>query len=155
MRPTRRPQVLALPLCPVVEEYPSAALIALPYDNTGTPVMHGVGIAAIERGGNVIGDDRRIEIVPRAFPDAGVVCQRSHAMPIAGMVAANLTERIRSGGLLRFSSHSRCGHPFVGSAGAQERSGETMNPFPTRAVCQRRGSGLGRRRACTMLIASR
>src|SRR5215204_1994367 len=111
MRPTPRPQVLALPLCPVVEEYPSAALIAVPYDNTGTPIMHGVGIAAIERGGDVLGDDRRIEIVPRAFPDAGVVSHRSHAVPIARMVAANLAERIRSGGLLRFSSHSRCGHP--------------------------------------------
>src|SRR5215218_6938030 len=125
MRPTPRPQVLALPLCPVVEEYPSAALIAVPYDNTGTPIMHGVGVAAIERGGDVIGDDRRIEIVPRAFPDARVVCQRPHAMSIAGMVASDLAEWIRSGGLLRFRSHSRCGHPYVGSAGAQKRSGET------------------------------
>jgi hypothetical protein len=39
---------------------------------------------------------------------------------IAGMVAADLAEWIRSGGLLRFSSHSRCGHPHVGSADAQQ-----------------------------------
>jgi hypothetical protein len=65
-------------------------------------------------------------------------------VPIAGMVAADLTEWIRSGGLLRFCSHSRCGHPHVGSAGAQARSGETMNPFLTTAVCQRRGSRLRR-----------
>jgi hypothetical protein len=83
--------------------------------------------------------------VPWAFPDTGVVGQRSHAVPIAGMVAADLTEWIRSGGLLRFCSHCQCGHPHAGSAGAQESSGETMNSFLTTAVCQRHGSGLGRR----------
>src|SRR5215213_10741160 len=96
MRPTPRPQVLALPLYPVVEEYPSAALIAVPYDNTGTPIMHGVGIAAIERGGDVLGDDRRIEIVPRAFPDAGVVSHRSHAVPIARMRSEEHTSELQS-----------------------------------------------------------
>src|SRR5688572_17190976 len=145
MRSMPRPQVPALPLCPVVEDHPAAAFIAVPYDNAGTAIMHGVGITAIERGGNLLGDDRRIEIVPRAFPDAGVVSQRSHAVPIAGMVATDLAEWIRSGRLLCFRTHSRCGHPYVGSAGALRRSGETMNPFPTMAVCQRRGSRLGRR----------
>jgi hypothetical protein len=37
---------------------------------------------------------------------------------IAGVVAADFAEWIRSGRLLRFRSHSRCGHPYVGSAGA-------------------------------------
>jgi hypothetical protein len=89
--------------------------------------------------------------VPRAFPDAGVVGQRSHAVAIAGMIATDLAEWIWTGGLLRFRSHSRCGHPYVGSAGAQRSSGETMNPFPTTAVCQRHGSRLrrsGRRVPC-------
>jgi hypothetical protein len=83
--------------------------------------------------------------VPRAFPDAGMVCQRFHAVPIAGMVAADLTEWIRARGLLCFRSHSRCGHPYVGSAGAQRGSGETMNPFLITAVCQSRGPRLGHR----------
>jgi hypothetical protein len=113
------PQVPALPFCPIVEDYPTAALIAVSYDNTRTPIVHGIGVAAIQRGGHVVGDDRCIEIVPRAFPDAGMIRQRLHAVPIAGMVAADLAEWIRSGGLLRFRSHSRCGHPYVGSAGAQ------------------------------------
>jgi hypothetical protein len=119
MRSTLPPQVPALPFCPVVEDYPATALIAMPYDNTRTPIVHGIGVAAIQRGSDVVGDDRCIEIVPRAFPDAGVISQRFHAVPIAGMVAADLAEWIRSGGLLRFRSHSRCGHPYVGSAGAQ------------------------------------
>jgi len=135
-----------LPLRPVVEDHPAAPLIALAYDDTGTPIMHGVGVAAIQRGGDVLGDDRGKEIVPRAFPDAGVVSQRSHAVAIAGMIAADLAEWIRSRRLLRFRSHSRCGHPSVGSAGARRRSGETMNPFPTTAVCQSPGSRLGRRK---------
>src|SRR5215207_5651560 len=139
-----KPAPRAPPLCPVVEDHPAAPLIALAYDDTGTPIMHGVGVAAIQRAGDVLGDDRRIEIVPRAFPDSGVVSHRSHAMPVAGMVAADLAKWIRSGGLLRFSNHSRCGHPHVGSAGAEERSGETMSPFPTTAVCRRRESRLGR-----------
>ena len=101
-----RPQVLALPLCPVVQDYPAATLVSMPNDDTGTPVVHGIRVAAIERGGDVLGDDRRIEIVPRAFPDAGVVGQRSHAMPITGMVAPDFAEWIRSGRLLRFRSHS-------------------------------------------------
>ena len=42
------------------------------------------------------------------------------------MVAPDLAEWIRSGGLLRFRSHSRCGHPYVGSAGAQE---EAAKPY--------------------------
>src|SRR5215218_6344750 len=95
-----------LPLRPVVEDHPTAALITLAYDDTRAAVMHDIGVAAIQRGGDVLGDDRRVEIVPRAFPDAGMVSHRSHAVPIAGMVAANLAERIRSRGLLRFSSHS-------------------------------------------------
>ena len=138
-----RPEAPALPLRPVVEDHAAAALITLAYDDTRAAIMHDIGVAAIQRGGDVFGDDRRIEIVPRAFPDAGVVSHRSHAVPIAGMVAADLTERIRSGGLLCFCSHSRCGYPFVGFAGAQERSGETMNSLPTTAVCQRRDSRLG------------
>ena len=129
----------ALPLRPVVEKHPTAALVTVPDDDTGTPIMHDVGVATIERGGDVLRDDRRVEIVSGAFPDTGVVSQRFHSVPIAGMVAADLAEWIWSGGLLRVSSHSRCGHPYVCSAGAQERSGETMNPFPTMAVCQRRG----------------
>src|SRR3954447_12280541 len=103
-----RPEVPALPLCSVVEDHAAAALIALAYDDARAAVMHGVGIAAIQRGSDVLGDDRRIEIVPRAFPDARIVSHRSHTVPIAGMVAADLAERIWSGGLLRFSSHSRC-----------------------------------------------
>src|SRR5215217_6566046 len=119
MRSMPWPQVPALPFCPVVEDYPTAALIAVSYDNTRTPIVHGIGVAAIQGGGHVFGDDRCIEIVPRAFPDARMIRQRFHAVPIAGMVAADLAEWIRSGGLLRFRSHSRCGHPYVGSAGAQ------------------------------------
>src|SRR5215210_7407953 len=111
MRSMPRLQVPALPVRPVVDEHPTAALIAVPYDNTGTSIVHGVGVAAIQRGGNVVGDDRRVKIVPRAFPDTRVIGQRFHAMPIAGMVAADLTEWIRSRGLQRFSCHSRCGHP--------------------------------------------
>ena len=68
-----RLEVPALPLRPVVEEHSTAALIAVPYDNTGPPIMHDVGIATIERGRDVIGDDRRIEIVPRALPNTGVI----------------------------------------------------------------------------------
>src|SRR3712207_9541808 len=105
--------------------------------------MHDVCVAPVQGGGDVLWDDRRVKIVPRAFPDTGVIGQGFHAVPIAGMVAADLAEWIRSGGLLRVSSHSRCGHPYVGSAGAEGRSGETMNPFPTTAVCQRRGQRLG------------
>src|SRR5215217_5292270 len=99
----------ALPFRSVVEDHPTAAFIAVPYDNTGTSIVHGVGVAAIQRGGNVLGDDRRVKIVPRAFPDPRVIGQRSHAVSIAGMVAADLAEWIRSRALLRFSSHSRCG----------------------------------------------
>ena len=91
--------------------------------------MHGVGVAAIERRGNPLGDDRRIEIVPRAFPDAGVVGQRSHAVAIAGMIATDLAEWIWTGGLLRFRSHSRCGHPYVGSAGATKKR-RNHEPIP-------------------------
>ena len=74
MRSMPRPQVPALPLCPVVEDHPAAALVTLPYYDAGTRVVHGVRIAAIQRLGDILGDYRRIEIVPRAFPDAGVVC---------------------------------------------------------------------------------
>jgi hypothetical protein len=121
MRSMPRPQGPALSLCPVVEDYSAAPLITVPYDDTRTPVMHGVGIAPIKRRSDILGEDRRIEIVPRAFPDAGVVSQRSHTVAIAGVVAADLAEWIRSGRLLRFHSHSRCGHPYVGSAGALKK----------------------------------
>ena len=112
-----RPQFPALSLRPVVEDHPTTALITVPYDDTRTPVMHGVGVAPIKRRSDIFGEDRRIEIVPRAFPDARVVSQRSHTVAIAGVVAADLAEWIRSGRLLRFRGHSRCGHPYVGSAG--------------------------------------
>ena len=92
-----RSQVPALPLCAVVEDHPAAALIAMPYDDAGAAIMHGVGVAAIEGRGDILSDDRRIEIVPRAFPDAGVIGQRSHSVSIARMVAADLAEWIRSG----------------------------------------------------------
>src|SRR5918994_6276892 len=112
MRSLPHPRVPALSLCPVVEDHPAAALVAVPHHDTGTSVMHGVRIAAIQRLGDILRDDRRIEIVPWAFPDPGMVCQRSHAVPIAGMVAANLAEWIWTGRLLCFRSHSRCGHPY-------------------------------------------
>src|SRR5215211_2204877 len=112
----------ALSLCPVVKDHSAAALVAVPYHDAGTPVIHGVRFPAIQRLGNLLGDDRRIEIVSRAFPDAGIVGQRSHAVPIAGMVAADLAEWIRARGLLCFRSHSRCGHPYVGSADAREEA---------------------------------
>src|SRR5688500_19541602 len=81
-----------LPLRPVVEDHPAAALIAVPYDDAGAAIVHGVGVAAIERRGDVLGDDRRVEIVPRAFPDAGVVGQRSHAVASAGRLACDRGE---------------------------------------------------------------
>src|SRR5215210_5186878 len=144
MRSLPHPQGPALSLCPVVEDHPTAALVSVAHHDTETPVMHGIRITAIQRLSNILRDDRRIEIVPWAFPDAGMVCQWPHAVPIAGMVAANLAEWIWTGGLLCFRSHSRCGHPCVGSANALGRSGETIILFPTTAVCQRRGSRLGR-----------
>src|SRR5918998_1916739 len=111
MRSLPRAAIPALSLRSVVEDHPAAALVAVPYHDTGTPVMHGIRVATIQRRGDVLGNDRRIEIVPRAFPDAGVVGQWSHAVPITGMIAADLAEWIWSRRLLRFRSHSRCGHP--------------------------------------------
>src|SRR5829696_3077324 len=119
MRSTLPPQVPALPFCPVVEDYPATALIAVPYDNTRTPIVHGIGVAAIQRGGDVGGDDRCIEIVPRAFPDSGVISQRFHAVPIAGMVAADLAEWMRSGCLLLFCKDIQYHHSYLGSNDVQ------------------------------------
>ena len=68
--------------------------------------MHGVGIAAIQRCGHVLGDDGGVQVVPRAFPDAGVVGQRFHAVPVARMGTADLAKWIRSRRLLRFHGPS-------------------------------------------------
>ena len=48
-------QAPALPLRPVVEDHPAAALITLAYDDTRAAVMHDIGVATIQRGGDVLG----------------------------------------------------------------------------------------------------
>ena len=87
----------ALPLGSVIQDHTAAPLIPLPHHDAGTIVVHGVGIAAVELGGDIVGDDRCVEVMPRAFPDSGVARQRPHTVPIARMSASDIAKRIRSG----------------------------------------------------------
>src|SRR5687768_9308383 len=91
-RPAAPDPLSCLRFGPVVEDHPAAALVALANDDTLLAVVHRVGIAPVQRLGDTVGNDGGIKVVPWALPDAGVVGERFHAVPVARMGAPDLAE---------------------------------------------------------------